>query len=111
MVGGKAVIDYLLSRKGPTILQVHTYPFNEHSPTDPEHQCRHKDKKMLTIAVDSEEGDISISDAINLAIYEEMLHSPTTTIHTKYLQAGSSLMTVTSLAMPKGGGSGWKLHF
>jgi TPP-dependent pyruvate/acetoin dehydrogenase alpha subunit len=34
--------------------------------------------------------DISIGDAINLAIHEEMLRDPTTTIHAEDLQAGSS---------------------
>jgi len=35
-------------------------------------------------------GEISIGDAINLAIHEEMLLDPTTTIHAEDLQAGSS---------------------
>jgi len=35
-------------------------------------------------------GDISIGDAINLAIHEEMLRDPSTTIHAEDLQAGSS---------------------
>jgi TPP-dependent pyruvate/acetoin dehydrogenase alpha subunit/pyruvate/2-oxoglutarate/acetoin dehydrogenase E1 component len=35
-------------------------------------------------------GEISIGDAINLAIHEEMLRDPTTTIHAEDLQAGSS---------------------
>merc|ERR1719502_727669 len=35
-------------------------------------------------------GDISIGDAINLAIHEEMLRDPTVTIHAEDLQAGSS---------------------
>lgn len=35
-------------------------------------------------------GDISIGDAINLAIHEEMLRDPMTTIHAEDLQAGSS---------------------
>jgi len=35
-------------------------------------------------------GDISVGDAINLAIHEEMLRDPTTTIHAEDLQAGSS---------------------
>ena len=35
-------------------------------------------------------GDLSIGDAINLAIHEEMLRDPTTTIHAEDLQAGSS---------------------
>jgi len=35
-------------------------------------------------------GVISVGDAINLAIHEEMLRDPTTTIHAEDLQAGSS---------------------
>lgn len=35
-------------------------------------------------------GEISIGDAINLAIHEEMLRDPSTTIHAEDLQAGSS---------------------
>jgi len=35
-------------------------------------------------------GEISIGDAINLAIHEEMMRDPTTTIHAEDLQAGSS---------------------
>jgi TPP-dependent pyruvate/acetoin dehydrogenase alpha subunit/pyruvate/2-oxoglutarate/acetoin dehydrogenase E1 component len=35
-------------------------------------------------------GEISIGDAINLAIHEEMLRDPMTTIHAEDLQAGSS---------------------
>eukprot|EP01083_Nonionella_stella_P247123 857194_1 len=35
-------------------------------------------------------GEISVGDAINLAIHEEMLRDPTTTIHGEDLQAGSS---------------------
>jgi TPP-dependent pyruvate/acetoin dehydrogenase alpha subunit len=186
--GGKAVIDYIRSGKGPAILQVHTYRFNGHSPADPEHERGRKDEKswaraeqdpikafedkyiangMFTEdelklakkevlaevkkAVDFAEqspmppvelakqlefpdvpdfdyntragpawadqvnartispaqmetitqhiaalqakaraGDISIGDAINLAIHEEMLRDPTTTIHAEDLQAGSS---------------------
>ena len=55
------------------------------------------DDQMSTITahVDSlqakaKAGDISIGDAINLAIHEEMLRDPTTTIHAEDLQAGSS---------------------
>jgi len=43
--GGKAVIDYIRSGKGPAILQVHTYRFNGHSPADPEHERGRKDEK------------------------------------------------------------------
>jgi 2-oxoisovalerate dehydrogenase E1 component len=38
----------------------------------------------------SQAGELSIGDAINLAIHEEMLRDPTTTIHAEDLQAGSS---------------------
>jgi len=186
--GGKAVIDYIRSGKGPAILQVHTYRFNGHSPADPEHERGRKDEKAWarqeqdpiaafeaayvengiftedelkaakkevladvkkavefadqspmppvelakelefpdvpdtdyntkvgpswadavnerTIPADklanvhahvaalqdkARAGDISIGDAINLAIHEEMLRDPTTTIHAEDLQAGSS---------------------
>eukprot|EP01082_Thalassiosira_pseudonana_P004303 g4537.t1 g4537 contig15:1229680-1232486(+) len=186
--GGKAVIDYVRSGKGPAILQVHTYRFNGHSPADPEHERGRKDEKSWaraeqdpikkfedkytangmfteeelkeakkevlaevkaavkfaddspmppvelakqleypdapdtdynmkpapafadavnarTISPEQMEtvqahisalrekakaGDISIGDAINLAIHEEMLRDPTTTIHAEDLQAGSS---------------------
>ncbi|KAK1743237.1 pyruvate dehydrogenase E1 component subunit alpha [Skeletonema marinoi] len=186
--GGKAVIDYVRSGKGPAILQVHTYRFNGHSPADPEHERGRKDEKAWaraeqdpikkfedkytangvftedelkefkkevlaevkaavkfadesdmppvelakeleypdapdtdynlkpapafadavnarTISPEQMEtvqahiaglrekaiaGDISIGDAINLAIHEEMLRDPTTTIHAEDLQAGSS---------------------
>lgn len=186
--GGKAVIDYIRSGKGPAVLQVHTYRFNGHSPADPEHERGRKEEKawaraqqdpvkafearytengMFTeeelkearkevladvkAAVEfadnspmpavelakeleypdapdtdyntrvppafadavkartiSEEqlstieehiaglqqkasaGEISIGDAINLAIHEEMLRDPRTTIHAEDLQAGSS---------------------
>lgn len=186
--GGKAVIDYIRSGKGPAILQVHTYRFNGHSPADPEHERGRKEEKAWARAeqepirefekkyidngtftedelkaarkevlaevkdavkfaeesvmppvelakeleypdpVDTDynlkpapafaeevnartisaeqmatikahiaalrekavAGDISIGDAINLAIHEEMLRDPTTTIHAEDLQAGSS---------------------
>lgn len=186
--GGKAVIDYIRSGKGPAMLQVHTYRFNGHSPADPEHERGRKDEKawaraeqdpikafeqkytsngmfteeelkearkeilaQVKAAVKFAEeskmppmelakqleypdapdtdynakeapafaaavnartiapeqmaniqshinnlrekamaGEISIGDAINLAIHEEMLRDPTTTIHAEDLQAGSS---------------------
>lgn len=186
--GGKAVIDYIRSGKGPAILQVHTYRFNGHSPADPEHERGRKEEKawarqeqdpvkafedmytangvftedelkaakkevladvkkavefadkspmppvelakelefpdvpdtdyntragpvwaddvnkrtigeekLATITAHVEAlqakaraGEISIGDAINLAIHEEMLRDPTTTIHAEDLQAGSS---------------------
>jgi 2-oxoisovalerate dehydrogenase E1 component len=186
--GGKAVIDYVRSGKGPAILQIHTYRFNGHSPADPEHERGRKDEKawarvsqdpikifeekytangvftedelkemkkevlnevkaavkfadespmppmelakeleypdapdtdynlkpapkfadavnarnispekmetvlahIATLREKAVAGDISIGDAINLAIHEEMLRDPTTTIHAEDLQAGSS---------------------
>lgn len=186
--GGKAVIDYIRSGKGPAMLQVHTYRFNGHSPADPEHERGRKDEKAwarenqdplkefeakytasgiftedelkavrkeilaevkqavkfadesemppVTLAKELEypdapdtdynlkqppafaeevnartispeqmanvqahiaalrekaiAGEISVGDAINLAIHEEMLRDPTTTIHAEDLQAGSS---------------------
>lgn len=185
--GGKAVIDYV-RKKGPAVLQVHTYRFMGHSPADPEHERGRKDEKMwarssqdpikefearyvgngvfnaeelkaargevlkqvkeaikfadespmppvdlakeleypdvpstdyntksapsFTDAVNcrtisdeqmkvieahmdslrgkAKNAEISIGDAINLAIHEEMLRDPTTTIHAEDLQAGSS---------------------
>mmetsp|Transcript_10801 Transcript_10801/g.29845 ORF Transcript_10801/g.29845 Transcript_10801/m.29845 type:complete len:817 (-) Transcript_10801:60-2510(-) len=55
------------------------------------------DGKMATVQAHLESlrqkaqaGEISIGDAINLAIHEEMLRDPTTTIHAEDLQAGSS---------------------
>jgi len=187
--GGKAVIDYIRSGKGPAILQVHTYRFNGHSPADPEHERGRKDEKawarqeqdplkgfetkyidekgifteeelkdakkevmanvkaavkfadespmppvelakelefpdapdtdynlkeaptfadeinartispekmknieehLSALRAKAEAGEISIGDAINLAIHEEMLRDPSTTIHAEDLQAGSS---------------------
>lgn len=41
---GRAVIDYV-RKKGPAILQVHTYRFNGHSPADPEHERGRKTEK------------------------------------------------------------------
>jgi len=185
--GGRAAVDYV-RKKGPAILQVHTYRFNGHSPADPEHERGRKDEKKWarqsqdpikifesdvqergiitevelaevkkrvqrqvkdavafaddspmppvelakelefpdapdtdynkregpswakefnerTISSDkmatvqahiselrakSDKGDLSIGDAINLAIHEEMLRDPTTTMHAEDLQAGSS---------------------
>jgi len=185
--GGRAAVDYV-RKKGPAILQVHTYRFNGHSPADPEHERGRKDEKkwarasqdpikifeadvqesgILTEAelsavkkkvqreikeavnfadespmppvelakelefpdapdtdynlregpawadehnkknispeqmetiqahisalrAKSDAGDLSIGDAINLAIHEEMLRDPTTTMHAEDLQAGSS---------------------
>jgi 2-oxoisovalerate dehydrogenase E1 component len=186
--GGKAVIDYIRSGKGPAILQVHTYRFNGHSPADPEHERGRKEEKawarqaqdpikgfedkwiaagmftedelkdarkeiladvkksvefadkspmppvelakelefpdapdtdynlregpafaneinartispekmetvqahIAALTAKAEAGEISIGDAINLAIHEEMLRDPTTPIHAEDLQAGSS---------------------
>jgi len=38
----------------------------------------------------AKQGSITIADAINLAVHEEMLRDPTTTMHAEDLQAGSS---------------------
>ena len=183
MKAGRAVTDYV-RKKGPAIMQVHTYRFTGHSPADPEHERGRKQekawaraeadpiklfedsgvvsaaelevckedaktivKKSIDFATKSEPpprslakeleypdapntdfnlrtvpaeyasitaktvdstklancntyiqslqaqataGTISIGDAVNLAILEEMLRDPTTTIHAEDLQAGSS---------------------
>lgn len=41
---GRAVVDYV-RKKGPAILQFHTYRLNGHSPADPEHERGRKDEK------------------------------------------------------------------
>ena len=45
---------------------------------------------IKTLQAQGEAGTISIGDAVNLAILEEMLRDPTTVIHAEDLQAGSS---------------------
>merc|ERR1719333_1888610 len=45
---------------------------------------------MAALQEKAKSGQISIGDAINLAIHEEILRDPTTTIHAEDLQAGSS---------------------
>ena len=45
---------------------------------------------MASLIAKAEAGEISIGDAINLAIHEEMLRDPSTTMHAEDLQAGSS---------------------
>lgn len=45
---------------------------------------------IASLRTKAEAGEISIGDAINLAIHEEMLRDPSTTIHAEDLQAGSS---------------------
>jgi len=45
---------------------------------------------IATLRNNAEEGTLSIGDALNLAILEEMLRDPKTTIHAEDLQAGSS---------------------
>jgi len=47
-------------------------------------------KHMAALQSNAEEGTLSIGDALNLAILEEMLRDPKTTIHAEDLQAGSS---------------------
>lgn len=50
----------------------------------------HVNKYIATLRANSAAGTITIGDAVNLAILEEMLRDPTTTIHAEDLQAGSS---------------------
>jgi len=45
---------------------------------------------IASLKAKSDEGAITIGDAVNLAILEEMLRDPTTTCHAEDLQAGSS---------------------
>jgi TPP-dependent pyruvate/acetoin dehydrogenase alpha subunit/pyruvate/2-oxoglutarate/acetoin dehydrogenase E1 component len=45
---------------------------------------------IAALTAKAKSGDLSIGDAINLAIHEEMLRDPTCTIHAEDLQAGSS---------------------
>lgn len=45
---------------------------------------------IATLQKNANEGTITIGDAINLAILEEMIRDPTTVIHAEDLQAGSS---------------------
>lgn len=45
---------------------------------------------IATLREKATAGELSIGDAINLAIHEEMLRDPTTTMHAEDLQAGSS---------------------
>lgn len=187
MKAGRAVTDYV-RKKGPAIMQVHTFRLMGHSPADPEHERGRKEEKkwarnehdpiklfdetsvksgvlkeadlekaraaalktvkaavdfatksspppkglakeleypdapttdynqrelpanyatitkrivgasQLTTVQDhikqlranSDAGTMTIGDAVNLAVLEEMLRDPTTTIHAEDLQAGSS---------------------
>lgn len=45
---------------------------------------------ISTLQGKAKAGEITIGDAINLAVHEEMLRDPTTTMHAEDLQAGSS---------------------
>jgi pyruvate/2-oxoglutarate/acetoin dehydrogenase E1 component/TPP-dependent pyruvate/acetoin dehydrogenase alpha subunit len=47
-------------------------------------------KYIAKLRADSVAGTMTIGDAVNLAILEEMVRDPTTTIHAEDLQAGSS---------------------
>lgn len=47
-------------------------------------------KHIAALQANAVAGTISIGDAVNLAILEEMVRDPTTTIHAEDLQAGSS---------------------
>eukprot|EP00559_Dactyliosolen_fragilissimus_P004791 CAMPEP_0184865404 /NCGR_PEP_ID=MMETSP0580-20130426/17982_1 /TAXON_ID=1118495 /ORGANISM="Dactyliosolen fragilissimus" /LENGTH=805 /DNA_ID=CAMNT_0027364595 /DNA_START=27 /DNA_END=2444 /DNA_ORIENTATION=+ len=55
-----------------------------------EEQMKNIEEHIATLREKAVAGEISIGDAINLAIHEEMLRDPTTTIHAEDLQAGSS---------------------
>ena len=55
-----------------------------------EDQMKVIQEHIATLQARAKAGEISIGDAINLAIHEEMLRDPTTTIHAEDLQAGSS---------------------
>merc|ERR1719284_1301839 len=48
------------------------------------------EERISMLQQKGKEGSITIGDAINLAILEEMLRDPTTTMHAEDLQAGSS---------------------
>lgn len=48
------------------------------------------DKRIAMLKGKASDGSMSIGDAVNLAILEEMLRDPTTVIHAEDLQAGSS---------------------
>lgn len=58
--------------------------------TIPPEQMETIQAHIATLRKKAKAGDISIGDSINLAIHEEMLRDPTTTIHAEDLQAGSS---------------------
>jgi pyruvate/2-oxoglutarate/acetoin dehydrogenase E1 component len=45
---------------------------------------------MESLRAKAAAGQITIGDAVNLAVLEEMVRDPTTTIHAEDLQAGSS---------------------
>jgi len=53
-------------------------------------QMKNVQDHMSSLKAKAEAEEISIGDAINLAIHEEMLRDPSTTMHAEDLQAGSS---------------------
>jgi len=53
-------------------------------------QMSNIEEHLAALRAKAEAGEISIGDAINLAIHEEMLRDPSTTMHAEDLQAGSS---------------------
>jgi 2-oxoisovalerate dehydrogenase E1 component len=55
-----------------------------------EEQMKTITEHMDALKAKAAAGEISIGDAINLAIHEEMLRDPSTTMHAEDLQAGSS---------------------
>ena len=56
----------------------------------PKEQLDTVKERIQTLRTQAVETGLSIGDAVNLAILEEMLRDPTTTIHAEDLQAGSS---------------------
>jgi pyruvate/2-oxoglutarate/acetoin dehydrogenase E1 component len=48
------------------------------------------EKHLEDLRAKGKTGQLTISEAVNLAVHEEMLRDPTTTMHAEDLQAGSS---------------------
>eukprot|EP00904_Undaria_pinnatifida_P006268 jgi/Undpi1/2771/HiC_scaffold_14.g06148.m1 len=75
--------DYNLKSPPANADEVNARSLPAHSKKEAEAHCAMLEEK-------AKKGDITIGDAINLAILEEMLRDPMTTIHAEDLQAGSS---------------------
>lgn len=104
----KASVDFALKSNPPpaSLAKELEYPdapntdYNTREPTSPIHpltlktvgqiELQNAQKHVDILRKNAESGTISIGDAVNLAIMEEMLADPTTTIHAEDLQAGSS---------------------